>query len=214
MSAPSSFADTLVSLRQADKRYRGRPVLHVEALELRRGDRMMIKGTNGSGKSTLLRLLAGVTTPSTGVVTHSARFDGLAVAFVPQEGGALPHLTVAQNVVLATRLSGRQIPSRLAERWYIHELGLQSEMNTRFGELSGGFKRMAALCCALATEPDGLFVDEPLSGVDTARASAVADGLLAAASHMEFLVLTSHALAEFSAASRVISVENGAPTEC
>ena len=189
-------------------------VVHDADLTLEPGMLVRVVGQNGSGKSTLLRLMAGVIPPTAGAVRHSPRFDGLTIAFVPQEGGALPHLTVAENILLATSLSGRRVPSRLTDRWYVDDLSLGPLLDVRFGELSGGFKRLAALCCAMATQPDGMFLDEPLSGVDAAHTQAVSDGLLAASSNMEFLVLTTHDVSQFDAASRTINVTNGVPDEC
>jgi ABC-type multidrug transport system ATPase subunit len=211
MSAPSSFAasDALVTVQDTAKRYRGRDVLRVASLDLCRGDRLLITGSNGSGKSTLLRLLAGVASPTTGTVRHAPAFDDLVVAFVPQAGGALPNLTVAENLLLAIGLRGRSIPERLLERWYVSDLGLNALLHVRFGELSGGFQRLAALSCALATEPDGIFLDEPLSGVDAPHSHFVREGLLAASANMEFLALTAHAADEFDAANRVVKIVKG-----
>lgn len=211
MSGQPSCASSapLVTLQDATKCYRGRTVLRLPELEIRQGDSMLIIGANGSGKSTLLRVLAGVTTLSSGHARHHDAFDALEVGYVPQMGGLHPGLTVAENLGLAIQLRGRQPPDHLAQRWYVRGLDLEPLMNTCFGDLSGGFQRLAALCCALATEPRGLFVDEPLSGIDAAHARQVVDGLSAAMSHLDVLVVTSHTPSDFPFVRRVVELESG-----
>lgn len=211
MSVQPSCTDSalLVTLKDATKHYRGRIALRLAELQLRKGDSMLIIGANGSGKSTLLRVLAGVTTLSTGHARHFEAFDALEIGYVPQMGGLHPNLTVAENLSLAVQLRGRQPPDRLAQRWYVGGLGLQPLLQTRFRDLSGGFQRLAALSCALATEPGGLFVDEPLSGIDAAHARKVVDGLSSAMSHLEVLVVTSHARTDFPFVSRVVELNAG-----
>ena len=214
MSAPDSF-DTeapLVTLHQTTKTYHGRCVLRIEQFALRRGDSLLIVGSNGSGKSTLLRMLAGVTSPSSGQVERAPCFDALDIAYVPQSGGAHPNLSVAENIRQALRLRGRTLPDRLQRHWYVEGLGLDAHLNKRFRDLSGGFQRLAALACALAVEPGALFIDEPLSGVDKRHARTLADGLSAAMSHLDLLVLTGHSTADFESARRRIELRDGEPT--
>jgi ABC-type multidrug transport system ATPase subunit len=198
-----------VVLEQATKRYGRRTVLHLERFELHRGQSLLIVGANGSGKSTLLRLLAGVTTASSGRVQRAAAFDALEIAYVPQAGGLHPNLTVAENLRQAVLLRGRREPDRLLERWYFGGVGLAEHLNTRFRDLSGGFQRLAALGCALATEPGILFVDEPFSGIDERHTRSVTEGLAAAMGQLELLVLTSHAAGDFPAAERVLELSGG-----
>jgi ABC-type multidrug transport system ATPase subunit len=211
MSGRPSCANSapLVALQDATKHYRGRCVLRLRELELRQGDSMLIVGANGSGKSTLLRVLAGVTTLSSGCAHHYDAFDALEIGYVPQMGGLHPNLTVAENLRLAIQLRGRRSPDRLTQRWYVDGLDLAPLMNTCYRDLSGGFKRLAALSCALATEPRGLFVDEPLSGIDTAHARQVVDGLSATMSHLDVLVVTSHTPSDFPFVSRVVELKSG-----
>ena len=211
MSGQPSCANRtpLVALSKASKRYGSRTVLQLDAFELHHGDSLLIVGANGSGKSTLLRVLAGVSALSSGTVRHSPAFDALNIGYVPQSGGLHPNLSVADNLRLSVRLRGRREPDRLEQRWYVGGLDLGEHLRTRYRDLSGGFQRLSALSCVLATEPAALFVDEPLSGVDVHHAHSVVAGLAAAMSHLEVLVLTSHAASDFPSANRVIGLRGG-----
>lgn len=208
MSSPASTATepALVTLHEAEKRYGGRTVLRVDRFALRRGDSLLITGPNGSGKSTLMRLLAGVSTLSSGRVQRSAGYDALKIGYLPQTGGLQPALTVADNFRLWQHLLGSDEPPDLATQWYVQGFDLQPFLHTRGGDLSGGFRRLAALACALSAQPDGLFIDEPLAGVDGAHAQVLVQGLAAAMGALQFLALTSHAAADFAPATRVLDL--------
>jgi molybdate transport system ATP-binding protein len=133
-------------------------------------------GPSGSGKTLTLQSIAGLVTPDRGRVSLADRvlFDSEAgVNLAPQErrigyvfqGYALfPHMTVAQNVGYGLRAQGRMRIDRTAE--IVQRLGLD-ELRSRYpGELSGGQQQRVALARALATDPDLLLLDEPLSALD------------------------------------------------
>lgn len=210
--SPSSGTDEipLLSLRDAEKRYGGKPVLRLSAVELRRKDRMLIVGGNGSGKSTLLRILAGVTPLSSGRADASPARHGLRACYVPQAGGLYQSLTVTENIAALSRLVGAQAPANLAERWYIRELGLVDYLHAKGGELSGGFQKLAAIACALAAEPQGLFLDEPLTGVDPDHADSLLGALRTQSTELEFMVVTDHSADRFPFANRVVELARGA----
>jgi ABC-2 type transport system ATP-binding protein len=210
-SAASAGEPPLVALHRATKSYGGRCVLRIGQLEVQRGDSLLIVGANGSGKSTLLRMLAGITCPSSGRVAHAPGFDALDIAYVPQAGGAHPNWSVAENLRQALRLRGRSVPDRLQRHWYVGGLGLDAHLDKLFRDLSGGFQRLTALACALVVEPGALFIDEAASGVDEQHARTLADGLSAAMSHLDLLVLSGHSAADFPAARRCIELRGGEP---
>lgn len=209
LSASTDTDPALVTLLEAEKRYGRRTVLRVDHFELRRGDSLVITGPNGSGKSTLMRLLSGVSALSSGYIRRSAGFDTLKVCYVPQAGGLQLNLSLWDNLRIWQQLVGDQEPADLATQWYMQGFDLLPFLRVRCGELSGGFQRLAALACALSTRPEGLFVDEPLSGIDATHARVLVRGLAAAMSDLQFLVVTSHASTDFTQATRVLNLSPG-----
>jgi ABC-2 type transport system ATP-binding protein len=211
---PPTFSSDfpLVLVERGEKRYGSRVVLRIERLELRRQERLLIAGPNGSGKSTLLRVLSGVALLSGGRLTRSQEYDAMRICYVPQVGGLYQNLTVAENIRLWIRLLGSKEPADLKSEWYIHGFGLEHHLNSRCRELSGGFQRLASIACALSTQPDGLFLDEPLNGIDRANSKVFLEGITAARSTLSFIVMTGHSSGEeLETASRVVALQKETP---
>ena len=206
---PSLSSDScLVSLRDVEKRYGGKVALRNCSVELRRAERMLITGGNGSGKSTLLRILAGITPVSSGQATVSPEFDAMRVCYVPQVGGLYQNLTVIENARALSHLVGAETPKDLERNWFVRDLGLERFLQAKGAELSGGFQRLAAIACALAARPQGLFLDEPLTGVDPERAERLLEGLKSPGGP-EFLVVTDHSSVRFPFADRIVDLAQG-----
>ncbi|MGE9008009.1 ABC transporter ATP-binding protein [Leptospira interrogans] len=140
-------------------------------LDVRRGEFVSLLGPSGCGKSTALRLIAGLTTPSSGVVGVSQAANetraGHAVGFVFQEPTLMPWASVQDNVRLPLRLAG--MPATEADRRISEALAqvALSEFAAAYPrELSGGMKMRVSLARALVTRPDILLMDEPFAALD------------------------------------------------
>jgi len=149
-----------------------RHVLQNVSLSVERGEFVAIVGAMGSGKSTLLSLLAGLTSPDTGTIqidgqpVNGIRHDA---AFVFQNYSLLPWLTALENVRLAVgsafpELSREQ--QRERARKTLEKVGLGNAIGRRPRQLSGGMRQRVAIARALATDPQVMFLDEPLGALD------------------------------------------------
>ncbi len=169
----------------------GRPILAVDHvdLDLDRGETLAVVGESGSGKSTLARLLLALEPADAGRV----RLDGVVLdvrsearvrplrrrmgAVFQDPGGSLnPRLKVA-TLIAEPLLSDGPASSgerRLRVLELLAEVGLAAEVADRFpGALSGGERQRVALARALATGPDLLVLDEPVSALDVAVGARV-----------------------------------------
>ena len=134
-------------------------------------------GASGSGKSMTLRCIAGLETPTQGQIVLNGRvlFDSETGVNVPscdrkvglvfQNYALFPHLTVAQNLAFGMQAIPRG--QRMAQVInYLDLIGL-SELGDRYpNQLSGGQQQRVALARAIASQPDILLLDEPLSALD------------------------------------------------
>ena len=149
-----------------------RCVLEGVTLSVDQGEFVSIVGVMGCGKSTLLSIMAGLTPPDEGDV----RLDGMLVrgvrpktAIVFQNYSLLPWLTALENVHLAVTSALPLWPhERQANqaRLYLDKVGLANAAHRRPSQLSGGMRQRVAIARALATEPDVLFLDDPLGALD------------------------------------------------
>lgn len=131
-------------------------------------------GANGAGKSTLIKVLLGILKPSGGsakVLGLSVARDTLAmrarVGYMPERGGLPPDQTAADFMIYAAELAG--IPHKAAKQRASDVLtlvGLHEERFRHFGDFSTGMLQRALLAQAIVHDPELVFLDEPLAGLD------------------------------------------------
>jgi ABC-type polar amino acid transport system ATPase subunit len=178
-------------------------VLHVEALELKRGAREILRGVSlsakrgeivvlmgasGSGKTTILRCIAGLETPDAGSVR--AGLCGMVFQF----HCLFEHLSAIDNVTLAPIHVAKRPRAESAQRAIalLDELGVGHRRNALPRELSGGEAQRVAIARALAMEPPLLLLDEPTASLDPERRAELAATLVQLAATGRALILTSH----------------------
>ncbi len=154
--------------------------LESTSLTIAEGERVGIVGVSGSGKTTLLRIMLALDTTDSGAVTcqgkevHPADVRKLKwyrrkVQYVPQDPASTldPLMTVAKLVREPLVRLGVEGDHRAMVREALDSVGLdESYMHRRANELSGGQAQRLAIARAIATRPDFLLADEPVSGLD------------------------------------------------
>ncbi len=155
---------------------------------------LAVLGPSGAGKTMLLRCIAGLERPDTGRIALNNRmlFDSAKHINVPsrdrrvgllfQSYALFPHFTVAENIAFGLdRLAPYERLTRTRDQ--IAALHLDGLEDRRPRQLSGGEQQRAALARALATAPEALLLDEPLSALDTHLRSRIEHELLATLSN-------------------------------
>ena len=153
-------------------------------LEIKQGETAAIVGASGSGKSTLLGLLAGLDTPSAGIISldgtnivnldedQRATLRSQKVGFVFQSFQLLPALTALENVMLPLELAGIAHAREKSEE-FLSRVGLDERLHHYPRTLSGGEQQRVAIARAFASQPVILFADEPTGNLDTATGATV-----------------------------------------
>ena len=147
-------------------------------LHIEKGDFVAVVGPSGCGKSTLLKLIAGLISPSSGVVRVNGQsvekpVPGVGMAF--QSPTLLPWRNVRDNVLLPLEIVKPYRHQPRSERHQSRERAealLASVGLDRFGDhmpwqLSGGMQQRAQICRALIHDPSILLLDEPFGALDT-----------------------------------------------
>ncbi len=139
-------------------------------LEVRQGECFGVLGPNGAGKTTTVEILEGLTRPDEGVVeVLGCRWGGASdhalrerLGVQLQETQLGEKLTVEETLRLFASFFSR--PRPVPE--VIAAVELDEKRGARVGKLSGGQKQRLALACALVSDPELLFLDEPTTGLD------------------------------------------------
>lgn len=148
--------------------------LHDVSFALASGDTLAVLGPSGCGKSTLLRLIAGLIKPDAGAVLYD-RVDlseipiqerGIGMVF--QDSALVPHWEAERSIGFHLWLRHRveEVPARIARISQITGFGMDTLLNRRPAELSGGEKQRIAVARALARDPRVFLFDEPFSNLD------------------------------------------------
>lgn len=149
-------------------------------LSLNAGEVTVLTGRSGSGKTTLLHMLAGLLTPTEGVIRLDgtdlyslsdaalSRLRNQRLGVILQGRSAVDTLTVLENVLLPAQLAGGAGDARAAEG-QLEALGIAHLRDARPAELSGGELRRMAIARTLCQDPDVILADEPTGDLDDAN---------------------------------------------
>jgi polar amino acid transport system ATP-binding protein len=169
---------SLVSIENVKKSFGPVEVLKGVSIEVDKGDVVAIIGRSGSGKSTLLRCINGLETCDSGsIVADGFQVSGEKanlrelrrhVGMVFQQFNLFPHLTAAENVMLAPKVVNKvaQAESRELAAEMLAKVGLSDKAGNYPSQLSGGQQQRVAIARALAMRPKVLLCDEITSALD------------------------------------------------
>jgi NitT/TauT family transport system ATP-binding protein len=170
----------IISLQQVSKRFgkAGSTASYVAVeeldLEVGQGQMLALLGKTGCGKSTIFNMIAGLTEPTSGVVTVDGRnpfreFDSFRgkIAIVFQNDRLLPWRTAIENVELGLEMLDVPVSKRreTATQW-LTTLGLRGHEHDYPHALSGGMRQRVSIARAFATDANILLCDEPFSALD------------------------------------------------
>lgn len=170
------------------KSYGDLEVLKGVNLHITPGEVVSIVGESGAGKSTLLQILGTLDRPSDTKRYQSeislagesflnmndrqlSRFRNENIGFVFQFHQLLPEFTALENVLLPTRIGGRNEKESLEKAFALFEdLNIADRLHHKPGEMSGGEAQRTAVARALINSPKIIFADEPTGNLDSKNA--------------------------------------------
>jgi phospholipid/cholesterol/gamma-HCH transport system ATP-binding protein len=218
------IAQAMIELKDAVKRFGDNAVLNGVNLRIYKGEITSLIGKSGVGKSVLLKHIIGLFEPDSGELLYEGK-DVRAMkrdekralkrrfSYMFQESALFDFLTVFENIALplqeTTSLQVAEIHRRVHDK--MHQLDLHKIDDNYPSQLSGGMKKRVALARALVTDPEIVLFDEPTTGLDPVRKSAVLSMISDYQKRFGFTgVIVSHEIPDiFFISQRVAMIDSG-----
>ncbi len=199
-------------------------------LQINPGDFITIVGTNGAGKSTLFNVIGGNLRADNGQILHNGkditrtseedRTSFLARVFQDPKLGTAPRMTVAENMLLATKRGEhrhlvlrklKQNMDRFTKLAATMNNGLENRMTTATGALSGGQRQALSFLIATLKRPDILLLDEHTAALDphTSLNLLHATNERITKDHLTALMITHHLEDALTYGNRLIVLKDG-----
>jgi len=169
-------------------------------LDVERGQVFGYLGPNGAGKSTTVRILAGMLGGFGGeanVLGFNVRKDPIEVkrriGYIPENAALYESLTVFEVLQLVGRLHDIS-EADIARRGpvMLEAFGLEARRSSRISTLSKGMRQKVLITAGLLHDPELIFLDEPLSGLDVASTILVKDLIRSLAERGKTIFYCSH----------------------
>lgn len=162
-----------VKMKDVTKAFGHNIVINKMNLDVNDGEFLCILGPSGSGKTTILRMIAGLESVTSGEIyignelVNDVPAKDRDIAMVFQNYALYPHMTVRDNISLPLKIRGKS-------QQYIREkvqsvakyLQIESLLDKKPSQLSGGEQQRVALARAIVRDPKVFLFDEPLSNLD------------------------------------------------
>ena len=164
------------------------------SFDVYKGEFIGIVGSSGCGKSTLLNIIDGLDNSYEGQIIK----DDIKMSYMLQSDALLPWLTVLDNACIGLKLENNLTKENIN---YVKELlakfGLEKFINLKPNNLSGGMKQRVALVRTLATKPNIILLDEPLSALDYVTRLTITDEIYTILKELKITtILITHDIAE------------------
>ncbi|MDO4488339.1 MAG: ABC transporter ATP-binding protein [Eubacteriales bacterium] len=175
-------------------------------LKIEEGALFGFVGPNGAGKTTAIKIMAGLLTPTEGVVTINGETSGVdnenlkkMTGYIPDSPGIYRNLKVSEYMEFFANCSGLEgLEARKRCESLLTEVGLLDREDFYVEALSRGMKQRLSLARALIKDPPVLLMDEPASGLDPRTRYEFKQIISELCERGKTIVISSHILADIS----------------
>ncbi len=175
-------------------------------LTISTGEIVGLLGPNGAGKTTCFSIITGLILPDSGNIflddvditdTPMYKRARMGVSYLPQDASIFRGLNVEDNILAALELVESD-PDSQQERLeqLLDEFGITHLREAPSVALSGGERRRVEIARSLAINPDFLFLDEPLAGIDPIAVQDIKDIIKRLKTHNIGILITDHNVRE------------------
>ena len=226
------MAERVLEISSIHKAFGDHEVLKGVDLNLDKGDVVSIIGSSGSGKTTLLRCVNLLEEYQQGEIKIDGRVIGYSnkknkrtrvnnkqitqdralTGMVFQSFNLFPHLSAAENIMLALRKvqkKSKKESAEIAQHW-LDQVGLPDRGSSYPGQLSGGQQQRVAIARAVAMNPKLMLFDEVTSALDPELINEVLDVIKSLAiDGMTMLIVTHEMRFAYEVSKKVIFMNDG-----
>jgi len=219
------MTSALLQMRSISKAFPGVQALDRVSFELLPGEVHVLLGENGAGKSTLMKVLAGIYERDQGEIILQEKpvsirglpqAQKLGIRVVLQEFNLIPHLSVAENIVLMNRPEGPLFgpvhfkAMRAEAKAVLDRIGIRLDPAALVADLSVAEKQMVEIAKALLQDARILILDEPTAALAEAEVTRLFDLIRELKPHGLGIVYISHRFEEiFAIGDRVTVLRDG-----
>lgn len=208
----------IIVIEDLVKTFDGKPAVDHLDLSVRKGELFGFLGPNGAGKTTTVRCVSTLTNFDSGTITvdgFDVRKDPIEtkqrMGVIQQQVSLDNDLTIRENMIshaMYHMMDRREREARIRE--LSDFFGLEEYLDKPVDSLSGGWKKRAAIVCAMLHRPRVLFLDEPTSGLDINARRLLWDVVRRLHAEGTTVMLTTHYIEEAEAlCDRVGIIDHG-----
>ena len=212
------MSEDIIVIDNLVKRFDEKVAVNNLSLKVREGEFFGFLGPNGAGKTTTVRCIATLTNFDEGTVTvagHDVRKDPVSakneMGVIQQQVSLDKDLTIRENMIshgMYHMMGKKERDAKIAE--LTEYFGLGEYLDKPVDSLSGGWKKRAAIVCAMLHSTRVLFLDEPTSGLDINARRLLWDVLKSLHARGTTIFLTTHYIEEAEAlCDRVGIIDHG-----
>jgi len=210
--------DVTVEIRNLSMSYGEKKVLKGINLEIHQGEIIGYIGPNGAGKSTTIKIILGIVHGYQGEVkilgqdiSKDSKEYKRRIGYVPEIADIYDSLTAREYLTFIGELYGLTFEKADVKAEKLMELlGIKDSYNSRISSFSKGMKQKVLIISSLLHNPDILFLDEPLSGLDANSVMVVKEILFHLSKQGKTIFYSSHIMDVVEKISnRIILLNNG-----
>lgn len=210
--------DVVVSIRDLKMSYGSKEVLKGINLDVNKGEIIGYIGPNGAGKSTTVKIMLGLVKGYEGEVKifgNNISYEDVEykhkIGYVPENGEIYDNLTAYEYITFLGEIYGMELEEVNNKAKKLMGLfGIEEAYHSRISSYSKGMRQKLLIIASLIHNPDILFLDEPLSGLDANSVLVFKEVLSKLAGEGKTIFYSSHIMEVVEKiSSRIILLNNG-----
>lgn len=160
-----------IELKNISKKYNDFSLRNI-SFKVETGEYHILLGRSGAGKSLILEIIAGFKKADSGKILINGKditnkkIQNRNVAIVFQDLAIFPHKTVRENIAYSLKRRKKKSEIKKIVEKFAKEMNITDLLDKKPNSLSGGEKQRTVIARTLASKPDILLLDEPLSALD------------------------------------------------